>query len=268
MGARHARAKLYVWLDADDFLQPEALEVLYGAWRGGFDLPGGETTSYYPDAWEDVRGTWERLSFPDWVPENVFKDGMIGAVTRLVPRDAHELAGGFDEGLTAWEDYDYTIRLLNAGTCSRRVAQPLFSYRKATGTRRNAAVETFDTSKAALLTRWPQYWRGDPVVACNSCGRAAASTVGQNGTVGQSQQAALAAASARGLVALIYTGNRDADHSYRSSDTGNVYRVSRGRWMWVDPRDVQWLMSLPGFRPYTPQALPEAAAAAPTLAVG
>jgi hypothetical protein len=252
-GAEAARSRLFLWLDADDYLQPDALETFWTTYADQQEFDA----VYYSDFFEDVSGPneWRLFETPDWDPKKLITNGMIGAVTMLVPRHVHEKIGGFDEQVHGWEDWNYQIALADAGFCSRRIAVPLWNYRKHTGSRREANMADFEASKQDILRRWSDYYEGkrDISMACSSCRKPNQSTVaGTYQKVAEAQQATQEA-TASGLVQIIYNGPRDALHSYRSNTTGQTYRFAAGRWNYVHPADVDWLLGVKGFSLYKPE---------------
>ena len=98
---------------------------------------------------------------------------MIHTVTALTPKSAWEKVGGYDETLPAWEDWDFQLALGDIGVCSRRVPIPLFFYRKHTGFRREENYEFFERSKAGILNKWGDLWKGGrELMACGACAAA------------------------------------------------------------------------------------------------
>ena len=162
-GVRAARALRFLPLDADDFLQPEALEILFDAHMERADRP-----VVYSDFWEDPRGEWEVWETPDADPAGLISHGLRYAVTCLVPVEYWNRVGGYDEELPAWEDWAFQLKLAAAGICTRRVAIPLFSYRKHTGFRRNENFAGFDEAKAAMMSK-DFGMDGGELLACKSC---------------------------------------------------------------------------------------------------
>ncbi len=263
-GARAGSSRLLFWLDADDFLQPEGLETL---WRTFAEQAEFETV-YYSDHFEaDTPDEWKVYEAPDWEPGRLLTNGMIGAVSMLVPRVVHNRIGGFDETVSGWEDWNYQIALAAAGVCSRRINLPLWNYRKHTGRRREENLAEFEGTKADTIKRWPQFWTegGDLKMgakevidmACSSCRKSRGSTVNGAASPAAQQQVSMEAALSSGLVPLIYNGPRDAMHSYKSQGTGKTYRFANGKWAYVHPDDVDWLLSFAGFSHFTPAAEPE-----------
>jgi len=164
LGVDNARANLIVFLDADDWLYPEALEVMLEAFN---DEPAIIYTDYVgkakidnpDDLADDLK---ERIYYHD----ERTGDAVIGfrsadydprvcqhqppehgqpliwaLVTCLYPKAWHYEIGGFDESMDSWEDVDYHWRLAKAGKCYVRVPQELAVVRFYTGTRRDLGVQ-------------------------------------------------------------------------------------------------------------------------------
>jgi glycosyltransferase involved in cell wall biosynthesis len=160
IGIRASKAQLFVPLDADDYLQPNALYELVRAWEkyGGY---------VYPD-WIKQE---ERMvqSTEDYNCHQVLQR-LHHAVTAIYPKQAWEDAGGFDEKLQAWEDWDFVISINNAGYCGTRLPMPLFQYRLNSGTRRQSQYEQRELLKQAIYKKWQPYIEGkEQLMACGGC---------------------------------------------------------------------------------------------------
>ncbi len=129
-----------VFLDADDWLEPEFAEHCLRAWQVGKYV--------YTDWYEETsRGTLTREApclrvkgdSPTGAGQN--GDGVISVagqhpwcggsyhtVTTLLPADMARAVGGFDETLPALEDTDFYLKLCASRRCGIRVAEPLFHY--------------------------------------------------------------------------------------------------------------------------------------------
>lgn len=199
LGAELAKAPLLLFLDADDFLVPMALQEMMQAHR---EFPEGiiysdylghafiqdkvilgrlngagrlidydaKTTKavvlYHAFDYDCIRAQAQPIMGQDPYIWNV--------VTSLVPRQYHIDIGGFDVDMESWEDYDYFVRLAKAGKCFHRIAQPLLEYRFYTGERRSLANpgESGDSGRQ-LSTRLLQYmqhkYEGIENMPCSSC---------------------------------------------------------------------------------------------------
>lgn len=165
-GIRASRAVTFLPLDADDLLQPQALELM---WANAISEP--VPAVIYSDFYEDPheRGTFTIYRCPDYDPWHLLRSGTLHAVTALTPRIFWEEVGGYAEDL-AWEDWAFAIAIAAKGHCSRRLAAPLFTYRKHTGLRRSAAVADFEASKRAIMAHDFGLLKGGELLACSSCG--------------------------------------------------------------------------------------------------
>ncbi len=148
MGIRKSIGTVFLPLDADDYLQPDALALMVQA----FDQFGGVVYSQWYDEYQD--GTSRVYDPPEWDGSLLLTHGAIHAVTALYPKSAWELVGGFDEGVSHWEDWDFQIRLTLEGICGTKVPLPLFTYRKDTGYRRESNQADFDDGRAETLETW------------------------------------------------------------------------------------------------------------------
>lgn len=175
-GIRSARGKLFLPLDADDYLEPDALQWMFTAywetgdviycdfWQTGAD--GKDFSIHKCDDYDPTLLTGRRRSF-----EGQIREGMIHSVTALTPIEHWEKVGGYDESLSAWEDWDFQLSIADIGVCSRRIAAPLFVYRKHTGFRREENYEFFERSKEGILRKWGDLWEGGRELAsCSLCG--------------------------------------------------------------------------------------------------
>lgn len=173
-GIRASIAPLFLPLDADDFLEPTALEHMLNAYMD---------TGYmvYSDFWDlDKPGNFKIHYCDDYDPylltgkKRTFmgelREGMIHSVTVLTPKRWWEEVGGYDEKLPGWEDWDFALSLADKGHCSVRVAAPLFTYRKYTGIRREENWAAFEQSKDGIIQKWGKLWEGGKeLMACGAC---------------------------------------------------------------------------------------------------
>lgn len=160
LGIAASNTPLWLPLDADDFLQPEALEALYKAWEPG--------TYVYTD-WI-VHETGEVKQSFDFDCQALLQK-LPHAVTALYEREAWSVAGGFDEKLSAWEDWDFVINIASNGYCGVRLAQPLFHYRMAAGSRREMHYAGKDEYKKEIAAKWHKYIVDGEPMPCGGCGK-------------------------------------------------------------------------------------------------
>lgn len=251
IGIAQARSTLFLPLDADDFLQPDALQWLLTAHTET------EGAIIYPDFYEDPQkdGEWAHYRLPDWSCQDLTARGAIHSVTALTPVEVWRKVGGYAEHIN-WEDWDFQMRCAAAGYCTTRLAAPLFNYRKWTGTRRDYDAASFEERKAIMLERWGEYFRGEKTFMACSCNKTA--TIAP-----QAQSRANGVASARSLsqkpneeaVLVEYVGNKAGSVAYRGA-SGAIYSFAAGDPpKYVFAQDVQvFLQKGPNFRVYVDDA--------------
>lgn len=201
IGIKESTTKLFVLLDADDYLQPDALELLVGAWyeHGGY---------VYPD-WIKQESL-EIQSTPEFNCELILQK-LYHAVTAIYPKQAWLDVGGFDEKLTAWEDWDFILAINNAGYCGTRYPVPLFQYRLGSGTRREQMYEQRELLKAEIFNKWIK----DNKMPCGGCRKG-------GGHVAITKS--MAPPSNPDVVMLEFVLNGSPPLTYRGPVTGTQYR--------------------------------------------
>jgi glycosyltransferase involved in cell wall biosynthesis len=177
LGIEKSKGRYFVTLDADDFLEPDALQYMVDAVRE----TGGEEV-IYTDFWQqDAAGNITVHHTDDYDPNLLVgrrrqvdgqnREGMIHSAMILCSKKNWRDAGGYDEALPAWEDWDFQLSLGKIGVCSRRIAIPLFFYRKQTGYRREENMAFFETSRAGIEAKWGDLFQGrGQLLVCQRCG--------------------------------------------------------------------------------------------------
>lgn len=227
-GVLASTAPLLLFLDADDYLQPDALAVLYATQRE----QGGVA---YSDWWDDFGNASDAKVYeaPEYDARLLTARGCIHAVTALYPRSAFDQVGGFDTSLSHWEDWDLQLALAAKGVCGTRVPQPLWTYRKAAGQRREANAAAFDAGKRAILAKWGRVWEGrEEIMACRACPggggkstpKAPAMAAPAAGSSNGGGAGTGATAAPEGAQLLEFTGTSESTVSYRGKGTGATYR--------------------------------------------
>ncbi len=106
------------WLDADDYLYPDKVEVQMHAVREGAPpstLHSGAWSSYYwcrSEASFQPSGLWQDLSPVEWLYRKVCHNLWMAPEVWLVSRELSEAAGSWDESLTLDDDGDYFSRVV------------------------------------------------------------------------------------------------------------------------------------------------------------
>lgn len=182
-GAAIAKGKTLIFLDSDDMLLPMFLEKTVTEWkRSGRLVYTDHMISRDGKMFENVAKDWECSKWVTNGTEHLVGvlDAMQYGTTCLIPKDAFDKSGGFDEKMPAWEEHSLFIALEAGGLCSVRLPIFGFVYRVQAGHRRVYAElekdETPDTiaekEKRKLALRWSlhdkwiDYYQGRKEMPC------------------------------------------------------------------------------------------------------
>lgn len=248
VGIQASRGSLFLPLDADDYLMPTALENMYAAhaekvapviysdfWQtslDGKDISLHKCDDYDAQFIQGKRRTWN----------GEVREGMIHAATILCPKAVWRDVGGYDENLPAWEDWDFQIAIANKGICSRRVAAPLFFYRKHTGFRRNQNFSSFEESKNAIVSKWSRFWEGgEQLMACRSCGAKPTYIPGNSSWNGAGMQQSLQSMSNGEAVMIENISDHVGAIQYRAPSK-TVYSFGAGDVKYVLAQDAEFFL--------------------------
>ncbi len=259
VGVSASRGRLLIFLDADDYLQPRALELMVEAHTkyGGF---------IYTDWFVQEDG--RKYETPNWTGCDQVLHELPWSVTSLISREGFDRAGGFDEQLPAWEDWDFAIRLVQAGFCGTRLAVPLLHYRIGSGQRREAGYANREELKQVILDRWGKYIRREVEMPCG-CGAGGGMPTPppfEMGTMLTSLIDSGSTAAGDDLVAVQFMQEIAAPITYTGPATGTRYRFGSdadNNVRWVYPADAQHFLQREEFRQFN-----EALDSAPLVAAG
>src|SRR5574343_72998 len=165
LGIAACQTEAFVLLDADDILDPDALQEFWDAYKN-------QKTVIYSQWWDD-KGvpTVQIYDPPEWDPEYLLKKGCIHAITALYPKSVWEQVGGFDPSQKNWEDWAFQIAMATKGLCSCKISKPLWTYRKTTGSRRENALATYQDGRAQMMAKFGDYFEGRAkLMGCGGCG--------------------------------------------------------------------------------------------------
>ena len=164
IGIGEARAPYVLFLDADDYLMPTALQRMIETLAENIDR-----ARYVYSDWFAVRnGEYHHDKAPEYSQTGWFKNG-IHAVTALIAIDDARGVSGFDEALVGWEDYDFFLKLAVSGVCGVRCPEPLLAYRQELGARREESLARKTEIAAVLEHRYGKFRDGGkPMGSC--CG--------------------------------------------------------------------------------------------------
>lgn len=118
VGIHQSNGEYLVFLDADDYLLPKALETLL---RGQLSHDRAYTYSSHANNGIHLRP-------PEYSQER-YAEFNIHPITALVHRKHALSIGGFDENAPGWEDWTFWLRMAIYGYCGEYYRGPVFVYR-------------------------------------------------------------------------------------------------------------------------------------------
>lgn len=128
-GIAVAKGQFILPLDADDYLLPNSVASLLR------EYARGAHGYVYADAYTQERdGTFVLRGAPNYDQKHL-RVYNPHVVTALIPTKHARAVGGYDEGVDAWEDWSFHLRLAIAGVCGYRLPIPIFTYRVYEGER-------------------------------------------------------------------------------------------------------------------------------------
>jgi len=239
IGINASKTELFVTLDADDYLQPEALEALYKNYEPGYFV----YSDYVIDERNEVRTTSE-FNCEDLLHISPYP------VTCLYEKSAWAKVGGFDESIKSYEDWDFFIALAAQGVCGKRVAMPLLHYRVSTGMRRETMYETIESNKREISAKWYKFMSGEEKLPCGGCG-SRRDTPGYRSVLNATSTPVVPKLEGGSSEAVMieYVGG-DAPRTFRSNVTGAEYRfgnTTSHKIKYVLVQDVNIFLNREGF---------------------
>jgi glycosyltransferase involved in cell wall biosynthesis len=235
-GIEQAQAKYVVLLDADDYLQPTALQRMYETITSADQAVAYAYTDWY------VAETKEKHEAPDYSCENIL-DRLNHAVTCIYKKDAWQKVGGFDESILGWEDWDFIIALNAEGYCGTHIPYPLLQYRINSGTRRNGVYAKLDHHKEEIKAKWSAYISGEKKMPCGCQQSASATRRAGDGAIGGTED----------MTKLEYTGPNIGPLTYNGKISKQTYVFGtepEHSVKYVLNSDVPSLLTIEGFHYY------------------
>lgn len=206
VGIANARATLVCFLDADDWLEPTALQTMLAEYAHG-------QAGYVYGDWMASERVGEQAPFQgaDYVHDLRHARGFYGGITALMATEHARALRGFDDPSNGFEDWDFFIRAAIAGYCGRHVAVPIFAYRTHTGARRTMSNARRDEIMQIFASRYDGYWTGEKAMVPCCGGNGDAIMAAKAAIMGLLDPAPLAP---EGLVQMEYIGRLGGPVTY------------------------------------------------------
>lgn len=193
VGIAAARGQFVFFLDADDYLHPNALDLMLQAHVSSGSYAYCDFYTVGPN------GTERQSSYP-YDRDLFLKKQIMHSVTALVPTAWAREVGGFDPDLPGWEEYDFYMKLAIRGYCGICVREPLFYYRLDTGTRRHIS----QAMSKKLNAGFAEKFKGVEMSGC--CGSAGTAILEAKRAIGLIPREAPITADLPNEVRLEFTG--------------------------------------------------------------
>ncbi len=246
-GARHAKAPLLFFLDADDLIDPTLLHLAvtqYGK-SGGYVYSSAKVP-LDPDKLDlgytnMLAGEYNQLEF---ISSGYGDSPGQHGVGCLVAKADWQDVGGFSEKLPFYEDWAFFLELAVKGVEGHHIPDYLYIYRTDTGTRRKQSYASDQGKiKARLARRFQPYATGVKQMAGCNCGKGGpkVQALASNSTRDSGPTPMYYSDPSQTETRLKYIGNQYGAVTYTGANTRRKYRAGLepvAAFVDVDPSDV------------------------------
>lgn len=160
-GILSAKSPRIIFLDVDDMLQPDAVNVLLqghviaDGWLYGDWIVAKENEIHESEA-------------QDWSIDGLARQS-LAPITGIYWKSHLIEVGLFDEHIPGWEDWDLQLKLVELGICGTRIKYPLIVYNMHLGNRREDNFADKNKLIQLIKERHPAIYGGKPM-GCSRCG--------------------------------------------------------------------------------------------------
>jgi hypothetical protein len=253
VGIEAARGLFTIFLDADDYLLPSALETFTRGHAGhdkaysyshhyGLNRDGAWAQYRPPEYNRERRASPMSHSTGGTDPVPTMQGCNLHPITAFVPTWCLREAGGFDEDAPGFEDWTIWLRLAIAGFCGQRIFGPTFVYRRELGISSRPDASGGQALMDAVTAPY-RNTQGDMDMAGCGCGGGAA----QAKKMAQSLAATFGdnMTTDNGSVMLEYIGPGLGKQTFQHPVSKQQYRAGGSpttKYIVVPPEDVDYLV--------------------------
>jgi len=226
--ARDVNTALQIPLDCDDTFTDDAIERLVGAFDG---------TPLYPDVCKFGDEDIPHYQLLEFDCSLVYQKVGLASVNVLHTREQWRKVGGWNEYIDFYEDGEYNARLM-ISFCGKRYPFPLINYRIHSSQRTKINKGRAGQQAKNILSAIKE----QPGMCCGKArkqSRMLATKVNQ--VIRRSTMNIDEVPGTQGdRVLALYVGGRGASkHYYKGPVTKYPYKVAKGNYYYVDPRDTK-----------------------------
>lgn len=226
-GLDTARAPLVLFLDADDYLHPDALKVMHDTVveQGGFAYSDWFKLQYDP---KTNQVETKIVEVPEFDAQAMMSQMLFGVTCMFFKEDLDKNNIRYDTSFNhkGWEDWDFQLQVTaKAGICGTRIPAPLFHYRMELGTLREKAWADREQMKVEIQAKWGDYRSGKEKNMAGGCGCGGGRSYA--GTMGADAPTTQADPSMGETVLLQYESDEDGMVSFLGRVSGQRYKFGK-----------------------------------------
>lgn len=215
LGVKNSSCDLIAFMDADDYAQSIWLETLYKVYQ---QVGGWVYSDWYADNGTEIYADQAR----DWNAESLMTKA-IGPISGLYSKQDFWTAGGFDEKIEGWEDWDLHLSLLENCICGTRVSYPLFTYRYRAGTNREKDFSNRNNLLEYISKKHTRLYQENFLMGCSACSGGRPSATVKTGSASKSSTGG------SDTVLFQYIGEEIGMRRVKSTvNRGHSYQYSKG----------------------------------------
>ena len=256
-GIAWASGQFCIFLDADDYLLPSAIETFvrgHARHEAAYSYSGhyglneqGAFAQYRPPEYERCTSTEANTRRQRGEQVQTIQEINLHPITAFVPTWCVREVGGFDGDAPGLEDWTVWLRLAQAGFCGQRIYGPTFVYRRDFGINHGPDAAQ---GRALMDAVTAPYRDKEGNIAMAGCGCGGGAKTAKETARQLAQGFGASPANENGLITLEFTGRSSGVQSFRHPASKREYRAGglpSTKYILVPPEDVDYLIGLGWF---------------------